>query len=401
MKHVLIVNHNAGSVHHGPNFRSYYVARSLIPLGVRVTIVCSSFSHKLKKFPVVKGAFAEDDVDGVRMIWLKTPAYHSSPQRFWNYCCFARRLPLLYDLVSEPVDVVVCSSPPPYWIWFCRKFARDKGARLIFECRDLWPDVILETKRTAFVNPAVWLMMAAERVAYRSCDAVVAVNSEVRATMEARGLASNKFHTIQNGVVLNANEKHAELSSAIKKRFPRNGFFRVGYAGSLSRVYGLEHLIEAARLLRHEQIIFVLAGGGGHERFLYKQAADLPNVYFVGWVPKPELCAFLRQMNITYAGLLDLPSFNIGSDSTKIFEYMKAERPVVHAHGAKTSVIRKAGCGIHVPPENPKAIADAVLRLRSISEGERRKMEKKGLEYLEKHRTYNVLAGKWMELLNS
>ena len=113
MKHVLIVNHNAGSVHHGPNFRSYYVARSLIPLGVRVTIACSSFSHKLKKFPVVKGAFGEEEVDGVRMIWLKTPAYRSSPLRFWNYCCFARRLPLLYDLVSERVDAVVCSSPPP------------------------------------------------------------------------------------------------------------------------------------------------------------------------------------------------------------------------------------------------------------------------------------------------
>lgn len=399
MKHILIVNHNAGSVYHGPNFRSYYVARSLIELGFKVTIVCSGFSHKLTKLPVIEGRASEEDIDGVRMIWLKMPKYRSSVERLWNYFCFVRRLRALDTLVPEPIDTVICSSPPPFWIWHCRRFARRRNARLIFECRDLWPDVILETKRTAFLNPAVWLMMLAERVAYRGADAVVAVNAEARSVMEKRGLAKNKFHVIPNGVTLDGKEAHKELSSEIKERLPRKRAFCIGYAGSLSRVYGLVFLIEAARLLQRENIHFILAGGGGDERRFREQAAGLANVSFIGWVPKTELFAFLRRVDVTYAGLLDIPSFAIGSDSTKVFEYMKAERPVVHALGARNSVVREAGAGMHVPPENAKAIADAILHLRALPEEERKRMGCAGLDYLKRYRAYDALGQKWKELL--
>jgi glycosyltransferase involved in cell wall biosynthesis len=261
--------------------------------------------------------------------------------------------------------------------------------------------VILETKRTAVFNPAVWLMMAAERMAYRSCDAAVAVNEEVRTTMERRGLAPGKFHVVQNGVVLDAKEEKEELSPTIQKRLPQDDAFCVGYAGSLSRVYGLEYLIEAARLLRHKQINFVLAGTGGDERMLREKSAELSNVFYVGWVPKQELNSFLRHMDIAYAGLLNLPSLAIGSNSTKLFEYMKAELPVVHALGAKVSVIQQSGCGFHVSPEDAGVIAEAVLRMRNLSAAKRRLRGKLGLEYIEKHHSYDVLGRKWMNLLKS
>lgn len=243
-------------------------------------------------------------------------------------------------------------------------------------------------------------MIVAERVAYRSSDAVVAVNEESRVIMEGRGLPPGKFRAIQNGVTLDHTEKLEELSPAVKELLPGEGTFCVGYAGSLSNVYGLKYFIEAARLLQKDQIFFVLAGGGGHERLLRAQAADLSNVIFVGWVPKPELYAFLRHMDIAYAGLLNLPSFATGSDSTKVFEYMKAKLPVVHAFESESSVIKQAGCGLLVRPEDARAISDAVLRLRDISETERNKMGEKGFEYLCKHRTYDVLGRKWMDLLD-
>ncbi|MFC1891549.1 glycosyltransferase, partial [Thermodesulfobacteriota bacterium] len=178
------------------------------------------------------------------------------------------------------------------------------------------------------------------------------------------------------------------------------GFF-VGYAGSLSNVYGLKYFIDAARLLQDKEIYFILAGGGQNEHQLKEQASDLSNVIFVGWVPKKELYSFLQHMDITYAGLLNIPSFSIGSDSTKVFEYMKAQRPVVHAIGSKNSVIKASGCGLHVEPEDSEAISDAVLKLYSLSEIERDNMAELGIEYLRNHRTYDVLGKKWLELLES
>jgi glycosyltransferase involved in cell wall biosynthesis len=398
--HILIVNHNAGSVHHGPNFRSFYVARSLLGHGFRVTIACSSFSHKLTRLPLVSGRYGVEDVDGVRMIWIKTPSYRSAIGRLWNYACFARRLSVLDQAVPEPVAAVVCSSPPPYWIFFCRRFAGKKRAKLVFEARDLWPDVLLERFRTAVFNPAVWLMRVAEKLAYRSCDAAVAVNVEARAVMERRGLAPGKFRVIANGVVLDPEEVRVTLSPAVRERIPSAEFY-VGYAGTLNEVCGLRYFIEAARLLCADGICFVLAGEGPAAPRLKRQAAGLANVAFVGWVSKRELTPFLAMMDVAFAGWLDLPSLGVGSDSTKIAEYMKARRPVIFATRAKTSIVRELGCGAHVKPGDPRAIANAVLGLRGLSAAERAAMGRAGREFVVRHRTYEVLGREWAELLHA
>ena len=79
---------------------------------------------------------------------------------------------------------------------------------------------------------------------------------------------------------------------------------------------------------------------------------------------------------------------------------MKAKLPVVHALGSDSSVIKHSGCGLLVRPEDAKAISDAVIHLRDISEAERDKMGEKGIEFLRRHRTYDVLGQKWMDLLN-
>jgi len=105
-------------------------------------------------------------------------------------------------------------------------------------------------------------------------------------------------------------------------------------------------------------------------------------------------------MDIAYAGLLDLPSLAIGSDSTKLFEYMKAQLPIVHAIRSESSVVKQCGCGLLVPPEDTQAICDAILRLRNISKAERKKMGTKGFDYLLRNRTYDVLGRKWMELFD-
>ncbi|WP_022668295.1 glycosyltransferase family 4 protein [Desulfospira joergensenii] len=399
MRHVLIINHNAGSIHHGPNFRSYYVARALIKRGVDVTIVSSSFSHKLNKLPRVKDKYHRENLDGINMIWLKTPKYKSNIERLWNYICFAYRLRVLHDLIPGSVDTVICSSPPPFWIWLSRRLANKFNAKLIFESRDLWPDVILETKRTAFLNPVVWVMIFAERYAYKNSDIVVAVNSGVQSTMEKRGLGKGKFRAIQNGVVLDSTDQSRDLSLQTKEKLPRHECFMVGYAGSLSRVYGLEYFIEAAKQLKDKNVYFILAGTGADEEYLRRKAADLPNVIFVGWVPKKELNSFLQLMDVTYAGLLDYPSFAIGSDSTKVFEYMKACRPVIHALCSKHSVVLESGCGVHIKPEDSASIADAILKLRQCTKSERERMGYLGYRYLQNNRTYDVLGSKWFDII--
>lgn len=46
---ILVINHNAGSIEHGMEFRPYAFAREWIKSGHKVTIVAASFSHYRQK----------------------------------------------------------------------------------------------------------------------------------------------------------------------------------------------------------------------------------------------------------------------------------------------------------------------------------------------------------------
>jgi glycosyltransferase involved in cell wall biosynthesis len=400
MKHALIVNHNAGSPYHGPNYRSYYAARGWVASGMRATIVCSSFSHKLGRLPDVEGDHLVEDIDGIRYIWLRTRPFAGNVGRARNYLEFARRLRDLSSIVPEPVDYVVCSSPPPLWIWPCRSFARRKRAALVFEARDLWPDVIFETTRAGRFNPVAWLMRLGERSAYRHADAVVSVNASAVKIMKTRGLDDDRFWAIPNGTTLDdgpATDRQTEAARLCESLRAR-GKLVVGYAGALSPVYGLSYLVEAARAIGDAGVAFVLAGAGPYAARLRSATADLPDLHLAGWIPKDDLQGFLRAVDVCYAGLLNVRSFSFGSDSTKLYEYMKAARPILHAIADEDSVVARTGCGVRVRPEDTQDLVAGLRRLMAMSDSERQALGRAGRRFLERNRSYEVLTERWLRL---
>lgn len=402
-RHIVIVNHNAGSPYHGPNFRSYYAAQGWVKRGLKATIVCSSFSHKLHHLPDVQGNHSVEMIDGIRYIWLKTKRFSGNVGRLRNYLEFRQALNLLPKILSESVDVVVCSSPPPIWLWFCRSFALSKDAALIFEARDLWPDVIFETSRLGYLNPVAWYMRFAERAAYRHSDAVVAVNESAVKLMARRGLDPNRFKAIPNGTDVSDMDAPAVESEGgrLSERLRLEGGFVVGYSGALSSIYGLGYLMGAARVLRSSNIHFVLAGTGPYESELRRFATELPNVHLVGWIPKNALQGFLESVDLCYASLLNVPSFTFGSDSTKLYEYMKAARPILHAIADENSVVKQAQCGLRVASESVEALVAGLRELSMFDPVQLAALGEKGRSYLCEHRSYDVLASKWMDVFDS
>lgn len=75
---ILLINHYAGSLQHGMEYRPYYLAREWVKSGHQVTIAAASVSHVRTTPPQLKGAASEEIIDGIRYLWLKTPAYHGN-----------------------------------------------------------------------------------------------------------------------------------------------------------------------------------------------------------------------------------------------------------------------------------------------------------------------------------
>ena len=200
---ILLINHYAGSVHHGMEYRPYYLAREWVRRGHRVYIVAASCSHLRQQAPDAgTGPRTEQNIDGIRYIWLRTPPYRGNgAARVRNMLAFVARLwreaPRLARSVAP--DAVIASSTYPLDIWPAHRIARLAGARLLHEVHDLWPLSPIELGGYSRRHPFIMLLQAAENHACRHADAIVSILPKVREHLEARGMAPHKLHIIPNG----------------------------------------------------------------------------------------------------------------------------------------------------------------------------------------------------------
>ena len=78
---------------------------------------------------------------------------------------------------------------------------------------------------------------------------------------------------------------------------------------------------------------------------------------------------------------------------------MMAARPVIYAVEASNDPVSDCNCGISVPAENPDAVVEAVMKIKSLSEEEQIKMGQNGKEYVLANHMYEGLADKFLNAL--
>jgi glycosyltransferase involved in cell wall biosynthesis len=403
---ILLINHYAGSVRHGMEYRPYYLAREWVRLGHRVTIVASSESHVRTLAPVLDGARERaETIDGIDYLWLATPPYRGNGlARVRNMAAFVLRLRQRASELAarlEP-DVVIASSTYPLDIWPAHRIARLAGARLLFEVHDLWPLSPMELGGYSRWHPFIMLLQAAENFACRRADAVVSILPRVREHLEAHGMAPSKLHLVPNGVDPAEWEGAAPdlppaLDAALGK-LRREGKFVVGYAGTHGISNALETLVEAAARLRGQPVAFVLVGAGPDKAALVGQAGrlGLDNVHFFEPVPKAQVPALLARFDLAYIGWRRQPLYRFGISPNKLIDYMMAARPILHAVEAGNDPVAEAGCGLTVAPEDPTAVADGVLRLLALSAEGRHALGQRGRRFAIDNHTYPVLGRRFL-----
>lgn len=403
---ILIINHYAGSLVHGMEYRHYYLARNFVRNGHRVDIVAASYSHLRSKTPEVRGSISRESIDGIRYWWLKTPAYHGNGiGRVFNMLQFsAMLLAVKRKLVSEcSPDLVITSSPHPFAIYGAARIAETACAKLVFEVRDLWPLTLIEIGGVSASHPFVRFMQRAEDYAYRKADVVISLLPKADGYMVSRGMRPEKFIFVPNGIDTHEWESSAnprdDKAHEIIERLRAKGSFIVGYTGAHGIANELGTVINAATLLRSRPVCFVLVGQGPEKDELKKRVADrgLENVIFLPAVPKPSIPDLLKSMDALYIGLKRGPLFRFGISPNKLMDYMMAAKPIIHAIDAGNDMVRESGCGISVPPENPDAVAAAVESLMALPQREREAMGCRGREYVTSRHDYKVLAERILE----
>lgn len=397
-KTIWIINQYAQTPSTGKRGRHLYLARELVKSGHTVCIFGASFTHLFNDSPTIIGS--EIIEDGVTVIRIPVSKYKSSfdKKRVFNWFLFAWRTAMKGREMPDKPDVVLASSPSLLVYLAAEYLARRHKSKLVFEVRDIWPLTLMQIGGWSKNNPFIGFLQYVEDRAYRRSDRVISNLPRAVDHMVERGMDPSKFSWIPNGYSSSDLKSNGETSVEILDQIP-SGKFIVGYTGTHGVANALDTLIEAAEIVADdEHIAFVLVGQGQEKEKLQKMVSGkaLRNFYFLDAVPKNDIPAVISKFDVCYIGLTSDPLFRFGVSPNKLFDYLIAGKPIIYAiDSGDYHPVGDINAGIEVEPENCKAVAEAIKKLRNMPKNKLLEMGENGQINAETHHEYEALARKF------
>lgn len=350
----------------GSQARLHDLAVRLRRQGHEVTVLTALPSYPAGRvFDGYRGKLTfREEMEGVRVI--RTAAIPSrstrTVPRLLNCLSFAASSLLLAAARLPCADVLIFESPPPFLAPSAVVLARLLGAKLVMNLSDVWPDILV---RMGSLQPgrALDAMLRLERFAYRHSDVLAFTNpGEMRQVQERfPGVAATVISTGVDTELF----RHDRRSEAVRQELGAGPeTILAAYCGLLGAAQGLESLLRAADLLRHdERIRFVVMGDGPERERLHALAAELklPNLRILERRPQAEVANVLAAADIALAPLrVRLP----GTMPSKIYEALASGLPVVVARGCEgEGLVREFKVGRTYEPMDAAGLAEAVSSL--------------------------------------
>jgi glycosyltransferase involved in cell wall biosynthesis len=232
------------------------------------------------------------------------------------------------------------------------------------------PELVLAVAGLRRLPPVVWDVHedTAATVTLKPWLPRVLRPATARASKILERFAERRYHVIlaDSGYQHLFRQRHPVVPNTtyVPEMVPPPGDERVIYVGHLTRARGAEDMIELGRLLDGTVRVELVGDADATMRPLLERAHADGTVVWHGFLPNDQALKLVESSLAGLSLLHDEPNYR-NSLSTKAVEYMARGVPVITtATGQVREVVEHHGAGIVVPFQDPKAAAEAVLRLR-------------------------------------
>lgn len=328
--------------------RSYNLAKGLVALGHDVTVVSSIRPDlqlpgtKVERFHII---------DGVKVKWI--PVNYNNSMGFWRRVFAFTKFAVLAGIEGRKltVDVIFATSTPLTIIFpaLYSKFRRK--TRLIFEVRDLWPEL---PKAIGFLK-SKWQYTAAlwmEKLAYDSSNAIIALSPGMKSGVICRGIESSLVAVIPNFCDAKLFEFQA---SDINNTSDIHGLRQplVVYIGTFGVMNDVGYLIKLAAETKKidPSVNFVLIGSGSQKNDLIDLAKSFnvynDNLLILDPIAKRDLSFVYTKASVVCSVFIDLPEMRANS-ANKFFDSLAAGKPVlINYSGWQSDLLDEFNVGIN------------------------------------------------------
>jgi colanic acid biosynthesis glycosyl transferase WcaI len=288
-----------------------------------------------------------------------------------------RQRPDLLYVVSAPLGLAA-SAYLLSWYW---------RVPYAFYVSDMQPDAAADLRMLP--GPMMRFLYGLERFAYRHAAIVATLTEGMRQRIISKGVPPEKVVVFSHCAEPSLFDVPARGGgAAFRLTHGLDGQFIVLHSGNMGVKQGLEVVIDAAARTRADKsIVYLLVGDGVARPALQERARalELDNVRFLPVQPREVFRDMLGAADICV--ITERASVGDILFPGKTIDFLAAGRAVIGSLSASTEVGRilgDAGAGLVVPPENPDALAEAVLRLRNDDEL-RSRLSRQGRAYAREH----------------
>ncbi|MCK5064061.1 MAG: glycosyltransferase family 4 protein [Candidatus Fermentibacteraceae bacterium] len=262
-------------------------------------------------------------------------------------------------------------------LFICAKVAGKLGARLVYDSHELW----LESSRYFIATSAL------NRLRYRITEKILTPRTDaVIAVTPSRGEVMKKLYPSIRKLVIIENSTDP-IEKLQESSYLRN---RLGipvsvpvilYQGIICPERGLDKLLEAASILRNEDIAIVIMGHDAWQGKLHRMHSEMnlkDSVFLLPPVPSETLPEVTVSADVGLILFENTCLNHYYSLPNKLYEYMMAGLPIIASDFPEMArIINNHNCGILVDSTDAEAIASGI-RVLVNSPDEMRQMGIRG-----------------------
>lgn len=269
-------------------------------------------------------------------------------------------------LIGWRPDVIISTSPSLPVCLPASLLGWLRNCPVILNLQDILPEAAIHVgllKNKLLIK----LFTQLEKFAYYSATKISVIADGFVENLQNKGVPDHKIVQIPNWVDVNFIRPLSKENNQFRATHNLKDKFVILYSGNIALTQGLETVIKAAAMLRDiPEIVFVIAGEAkGLQRLqqeCHNYGAD--NVLLLPFQPREKLPQMLAAADV---GLVvqkkNVISFNMPSKIQVLLASGRALIASVPDNGTAARAIRQSGGGFVVPPEDPQALANAILDL--------------------------------------
>jgi glycosyltransferase involved in cell wall biosynthesis len=261
---------------------------------------------------------------------------------------------------------------------------------VITSIQDLYPDSLVSQGRSRSSGAVIRLLRWMDSWILSQSAALITISERFATVLRDRSAGKlPPIHVIPNWVAPETVELSVD-ASASRARWGIPAAARLFvYAGNIGAASGIEDVTQAMGLLPKTAGAYLLvAGHGSRLEGCQALAAKISpeRIRFHSPWPTEETSLVLRAADVLLLptkgnqSLVSLPS--------KMLTYMLAARPILalaRPESDLATALDRAGCGWHIPPDEPRVLAEKIRQLTALPAATLDQMGGAGRSYVSRH----------------